>query len=32
MNSINLCKYAAGFPDFFADELLPDLFKKKNWG
>ena len=32
MNSINLCKYAAGFPDFFADELLPDLFKKKIGG
>ena len=26
MNSINLCKCAAGFPDILADELLPDLF------
>ena len=32
MNSINLCKCAAGFPDFLADELLPDLFKKKIGG
>lgn len=29
MSSINLCKCAAGFPDIIADELLPDLFKKK---
>lgn len=26
MNSINLYKCAAGFPDILADELLPDLF------
>ena len=32
MSSINLCKCAAGFPDFLADELLPDLFKKKKLG
>ena len=26
MNSINLYKCAAGFPDILTDELLPDLF------